>query len=605
MRISENMRYRLFQSCINKVGLQLADIEGKISTGKNINAPSDDPIVFARSVEYDSELCLGNQFNDNLERLKTLVGMYDSSLANIEGELANLSVMANTFGTADPGLRQSYVENVRNIIEHLVTVGNTKLGDSYIFGGQEAGHAPFQLNNDYSVSYNVALRAQQATNIYVDKNQLGQFGLSGRDALYAEAKIAFGDVSNAYHGAIYSNTDSFAYVIAGGNRTILLNGTAADLAPGVYTGASLAKEIQSKLGAAYSVAFDSDNRKFSIMNKTGAPVTLNWSSAAATAASTLGFDASDSIVGTGETAISDLDSGRKSFLVKIGTGGTTGGALGTRATYQYSVDDGVTWSAPMTVSTAGADAVADITINGTNNVLYCNGTALTITNGTYTGDGLAAEIEARLSIHCSVSYDAQTRKFAITNNTGTIVNLNWSNSAATAAGVLGFDTFDSILSDGDRDISDYDAGMFIDGSGVATTINNRIKLAFGTSDTPLAANDRFQVKDLNIFELLKNFKDAFEAGNDSWVEKNIVYIEAARSSNVKTNAVVSFQGAKADMFLENNIARKNRIEAEKSILVNADMAELGAEFNILLNTYQTLLAAFSKMQSISILNYLR
>ncbi len=73
---------------------------------------------------------------------------------------------------------------------------------------------------------------------------------------------------------------------------------------------------------------------------------------------------------------------------------------------------------------------------------------------------------------------------------------------------------------------------------------------------------------------------------------------------MKTNAVVAFQGTRAEMLIDINTAKKNRIEEEQGQLVGADTAQLGTEFNVLLNTYQTLLAAFSKMQSISILNYL-
>jgi flagellin-like hook-associated protein FlgL len=139
---------------------------------------------------------------------------------------------------------------------------------------------------------------------------------------------------------------------------------------------------------------------------------------------------------------------------------------------------------------------------------------------------------------------------------------------------------------------------------VANTTNNRIKLAFGTTDTPLAAGDTFQVKDLSVFEMLKNFKDAFEAGDTTWISKNIDYIDTARASVVKNNAIVAFQGTQAEMLIENNATKKARIEEEQSELVGADTAQLGTEFTVLLNTYQTLLAAFSKMQSISILNYL-
>jgi flagellin-like hook-associated protein FlgL len=589
------------------VGQQVTDIEKKISTQKNINTPSDDPIVFARSVEYDSQLSLGTQFSDNLQRLKTLVGMYDSSLSNIDSQLETLGQMAAGYDTADTSLRQSYVEELGGIIEHLVTVGNTKLGNTYIFGGQQADSAPFRLNNDYSVTYNVSAQGEDANSIYVDESQLGKFGLSGREALYSTSKIAFGSVSNAYQGDFYSNTDSFAYVIGAANRTMYVNGAAVNLTAGVYTGNTLAQEIQTRLGANYSVAFESATRKFVITNNTAGSVTFNWSDAGATAAGVLGFDAVDSVVGTGETEMSDLDTGRKAFLVKIAAGGATTGALASRATYSYSTDGGTTWSAAMSVSTGGADAtIGDIVVSAANNnnVFYRNGLAVTIDDGTYTGAGLAAQIQTKLGAGYSVDYDASTRKFAITNNTGSVVTFNWSNPGSTAAGVLGFNNADSVVSNGATDTGDYDAGMFIDGSGVPNATNNRIKLAFGTTNTPLTANDTFQVKDMSVFELLKNFKDAFEAGNSTWVSKNIGYIDAARSSTMKNNAVVAFEGTQADMLIENNATKKARIENEQSQLVGADTAQLGTEFQVLLNTYQTLLAAFSKMQSISILNYL-
>lgn len=604
MRISETMRYRLFQSCINKVSSQLTDTEKKISTGKNINAPSDDPIIFARAVEYDSQLSLGTQFNDNLQRLKTLVGVYDASLTSLESSLNQLSEMASTYDAADPGLRLSYSQVIDNIIEQLVTVGNTKLGNSYIFGGQQADAAPFQLNNDYSVSYNVSERGEDATSIYVDQGQFGEFGLSGREAFYGTSKIAFGDVANTYEGYIYSNTASFAYVIGAANSAVMVNGAAVNLTTGVYTGAALAEEIETELGADYSAAFDSATRKFVITNNSATPVTFNWSGAGATAASTLGFDTVDSIVGAGETEMSDIDSGRKSFLVKVIADGATTGALAARATYSYSVDGGATWSAAMAASTGGADTTPDITIDATNNTVYRNGAPVTLTNGTYTGDGLASEIQTQLGAGYSVSYSAETRKLSIVNNTGSVVAFNWSDTRSTAAGVLGFDNINSVVSSGRTDIGDYDAGMFIDGSGVPNTTNNRIKLAFSTMDAPLIANDTFQVKDLSIFELLKNVRDAFKDNNSSWISKNIKYIDSASSLTVKNNAVVAYEGTQAEKLIDKNKTTANRIQGEETDLLNADMATLGSEFNILLNTYQTLLSAFAKMRAISILNYL-
>ena len=224
MRISDSMRYKLFQMNVSKVGQQLDDIEKKISTQKNINTPSDDPIKYTTNVLYDAERSLGTQYNNNLQRLSTMISMYDVSFNAISSQLDNLAQLANNFDTLDQDLKFSAIEQVKGMIEQFVTIGNTKLGNSYIFGGQQADVPPFQLNNDYSVTFNVGQQGEDATKIFVDKAQTGQYGISGRQAFYSTSKIVFGDVTNAYTGDIYSNTDSFAYVINGTNNTIRMNG---------------------------------------------------------------------------------------------------------------------------------------------------------------------------------------------------------------------------------------------------------------------------------------------------------------------------------------------------------------------------------------------
>ena len=186
-----------------------------------------------------------------------------------------------------------------------------------------------------------------------------------------------------------------------------------------------------------------------------------------------------------------------------------------------------------------------------------------------------------------------------------MVNLNWSNAGATAAGVLGYDTVDSIVSTGTSDASDYVAGMFIDGAGLANTTNNRIKLLFDTGpDDNLTVGDTFNLKDLSIFELLTNLKDAFDAGNSAWVSKNAALVDRAVELNRKNNAVIAFQGTQAKALIDNNKRKDAQFETMQSDLVSADMSKLATEFTALLNTYQALLATLAKMQSVNILNFL-
>ncbi len=603
MKISENMRYTLLQQSVNKVSQQLNDLQRKLTTQKTVNTPSDDPIRFVTSVSYDTELGMNSQFTTSLQKLQTLSTMYDTSFTAVNSQLSNIIQLANTYDTMDQGLRQSASETIKNAIEQLVTVANTKLGDTYIFGGGQANNAPFQLNNDYSVTYTVDATAEDATQIYVGKSTTSQYGISGRAAFYGSSKIAIGSVGNTYTGDIYANTDSFAYIIDNTNNTIRVDGVNLTLASGVYTGSSLAKEIGAKLGPDYSAGYDTTTRKFVITNNTGADVTFSWS--ASSAANTLGFNNVDSSLASGATTRSDVDAGRKSFLVRISNTGSTTGATG-RATYQYSTD-GINWSADITVSTGGADTTAgDITIDGTNDTFYVNGTAVTLTHNTYTGSALMTEMQTQLGTGFTVSYNETSRKFSITNNGTGVASFNWSDPASTAAGVLGFDNIDSVVSAGATDTSDYDAGMFIDGLGVANSKNNRIKLAFSTAVTDsLTTSDTFQIKDLSFFELLTDTKNAFDSGDTTWIAKNSQYLEAAQALISKSSAVVAFQGSQATTLIDAYKTKDAAIETMQTNLVGADTSELGVQLSVLMNTYQALLSTMSRVLSTNILNYLK
>jgi len=608
MRISDSTRSTTLLKYVTRMHQQLTDLQTKLGTGNNINTPSDDPVVFAANVQYNAELSTLDQYNSNLQGLSTLVSIYDTCFTGISAQLNTVEDLAYDFASMDISLQEAATDQIEAAIEQLVTIANTTNGSTYIFGGQQADSAPFRLNSDYSVTYTVDATAEDVTEIYVDKSQSAEYGISGRSAFYSTSKIVYGDVDNTYTGDAYSNTDNFVYVIeTGTNDTINVDGTDLTLSSGVYTGAGLAKEIQDTLGSDYTVAFDSSTRKFVISNNTGSDVDFNWS--ASNAANTLGFDNVDTILASGNNLESDLDTGRKSFLIEITNGGTTTGATG-RATYRYSTDGGTTWSGNLTVSTGGADTTAgDITIDSSNNTfVITDGTGqhtVELDQNTYTGSELAVEIQDELGTDYTVSYNAETRKFSITNNTGGAVTFNWSNANSTAAGVLGYENVDSVVRNGTSDTGDYDAGMFIDGSGVATVENSGIKLAFSTNTTDtLTAGDTFQVEDLSVFKLLTNLKNAFETGNTTWVSKNVRYLEDAQDLVTKSAAVVAFQGTQATTLADNNATRTANIEILQTDLVGADTTEIGVQLNVLLNTYQALLSTMSKVLSINILDYL-
>jgi flagellar hook-associated protein 3 len=453
-----------------KVNLQRAQsginkIQGQISSGKKVEKPSDDPVVYAQTQLLDAQKSVNTQLNRNLERIQTFGTMYENTFNNVNELLTQAKELALTYAddTISPADRRTGAQAVKDIIEQLVTLGNTKLGNTYIFGGTKANQAPFELNPDYSVDYKVSLGARAPTNAYVDQGTVDTTGFSGQELFYDHRKVLYENPANSYKGDTFTNAGYDAFVIDSSNNTLYLNGSPVTLDSGIYRGSELAGQVQSKLGTGYYVTFDSASGLFAIQNNTGQTVTLNWSDSGATAATTLGYDRLESTVNEGARDVSDVEAGGSSVLVTITQNGGTTGPLQERARYRYSLDGGNTWSAEEMIANYGrAGTTAEFVVDPANNTIYENGAPITLAAGQYTGATLATEIQTQLNAvqagH-TVTYDAATMKFGITNGTGNTINFNWSNSGATAASLLGFNAQETHLAAGSSTVSNVQAGL--------------------------------------------------------------------------------------------------------------------------------------------------
>lgn len=137
----------------------------------------------------------------------------------------------------------------------------------------------------------------------------------GSSATGNDATVTSG--ATLQHNVYDSTLGSAIFNVTSTNNTIYRGGSAITLTAGSYTGSELASEVQSKLGSGYSVSYNTAATKparyFTITNSTGGAVTFNWSNSGATAASLLGYDATDSAVANAGTDVSDFDAGNSTY----------------------------------------------------------------------------------------------------------------------------------------------------------------------------------------------------------------------------------------------------------------------------------------------------
>lgn len=187
MRVTDSMKYNLFMLRSNSVKSNIDRVQEQIATQKKVLRPSDDPTAFSTYVEMSVESSLYNQLSSNVRKVSTYGGMYDTCFTTINQRLATAKEVAISYasGELDDSLRENAISQVKDIIEHLVTVGNTVMGDTYIFGGKKGNVPPFQLNDDYSVTFN---GSSDVAEVFVDKSETEELGISGHDAFYDEDK---------------------------------------------------------------------------------------------------------------------------------------------------------------------------------------------------------------------------------------------------------------------------------------------------------------------------------------------------------------------------------------------------------------------------------
>jgi flagellar hook-associated protein 3 FlgL len=178
MRISDRLRYEIFEKSLIDLKSELQRTQEMISSGKSILRPKDDPVNFSISIQFDSEIEKYEQYVRNTERLIMFGGYYDSSINKIHELLGRAKEIAITQAsdTMNSDTRRASSEEIKGIIEQLVSIGNTEVQGLYIFGGKKLDTKPFDLNDDYSVTFN---GTEDVISVYTDSGVKEDLGISG------------------------------------------------------------------------------------------------------------------------------------------------------------------------------------------------------------------------------------------------------------------------------------------------------------------------------------------------------------------------------------------------------------------------------------------
>jgi len=176
MRITPGMTATNALFNLQKGRTRLNLLQEQIASGLVINRPSDDPISTRQLLDMNNKIESGEQHLSNISKSNLWLSMTDTALEGIAEVVKQAKVLAGTItsGSSDQTVRENAISQFTELKKQLVDLGNTQLGDQYIFAGFDNNSPPFSItNNDFGgtsddISVEISQNSTLAINIKGD-----------------------------------------------------------------------------------------------------------------------------------------------------------------------------------------------------------------------------------------------------------------------------------------------------------------------------------------------------------------------------------------------------------------------------------------------------
>ena len=145
MRITAGMNQRHVLADLRQVQERLADAQSRVSSGKQIEKPSDDPLGAERAVRLRSELQTNSAYSTAVDESKSWLDATDSALSSINDivqRARELTVQAANGATSDTA-RQSIKAELDQLITQAKSTLNQAYDGRYLFSGTKTDTPPY------------------------------------------------------------------------------------------------------------------------------------------------------------------------------------------------------------------------------------------------------------------------------------------------------------------------------------------------------------------------------------------------------------------------------------------------------------------------------
>jgi flagellar hook-associated protein 3 FlgL len=149
-RITQSMLSRSVLSDLQDVSTQLARTQEKLSSGRELTRPSDNPYAVSRALQYRTELAANQQYQRSVDEAngwQTVTDTALSSIGDVVLRVRDLTVQAAN-GSASASDRANIALEINQLIDSAKTAANAKYAGRYVFAGAATLTAPYSTADD-------------------------------------------------------------------------------------------------------------------------------------------------------------------------------------------------------------------------------------------------------------------------------------------------------------------------------------------------------------------------------------------------------------------------------------------------------------------------
>ena len=150
MRVTNLMMVNNLKRAMNINTRNLNMYQERLSSGRRIHRPSDDPVGVINTLRYSSTIVEAEEYLNKINEAKNFLNTTDSALGNVTDIIhrANDLTIQGINGTNSEGSREAIAKEIRELADQIAVIANTIFGSKHIFAGTNVTESPMIKDGD-------------------------------------------------------------------------------------------------------------------------------------------------------------------------------------------------------------------------------------------------------------------------------------------------------------------------------------------------------------------------------------------------------------------------------------------------------------------------